>query len=108
MRVMWRYFKQTANELARDKPGERFTQYYRRHRGDGRESRLARTLYMVLGFGLTLIGAVLIISPVVPGFFLIIPGLAIVAVRSRWAAQLLDRMECFVRGMAARVRRRRA
>lgn len=104
---MWRHFKKTAHELGRDKPGERFTRYYHRHREEGRESRVARTFYMALGVALTLLGAVLIISPVVPGFFLLVPGLAIVAVRSKWFARLLDRAECACRAAAARLRKRR-
>ena len=93
---MWKRLKQTIDELRRDKPGERFTRYYQRHRAHERESPWVGTFYMVLGWVLTIAGVVLTVLPVVPGFFLIFPGLAIVAVRSQWAARVLDRLEVLV------------
>lgn len=105
---MWRRVKYMVNELARERPGERFTRYYKRHRQDGKRSRTARTLYSVLGWTLTAVGLVFTLLPVLPGFVLIVPGLAIVAVQSNWAARALDRLEVAVRRVTARVRKRRA
>lgn len=105
---MWKRIKQTIDELARNKPGERFERYHDRHHQVGREHRFRQTCYTVLGWVLIAAGAILTVLPVVPGFFLIIPGLALIAVQSKWVAQVLDRMECRVRQLKARVQKWRA
>lgn len=105
---MWKGIKQTIDELSHDEPGVRFSHYHERHAAHGREGRMANAGYMILGWGLTIVGVILMVLPIVPGFFLIFPGLAIVALRSRWAAEWLDTTERFVRRAAMRLRRRRA
>jgi len=105
---MWQRGRQSIEELRRSKPGERFRGFYQRH-GDTRgHNRVARTLYMALGWIFTVAGIVLMVLPVVPGFFLIFPGLALIAVHSRWTAEALDRLECRLRSVVMRVRKRRA
>jgi UPF0716 family protein affecting phage T7 exclusion len=51
--------------------------------------RLAR---LAAGWVLTITGVVLILLPVVPGFFLVLPGLAILSAESRWVRRLLRRV----------------
>jgi uncharacterized membrane protein len=40
---------------------------------------------------LTIAGTILALLPVVPGFFLLVPGIAILAAESRWIRSLLRR-----------------
>lgn len=46
---------------------------------------------LTAGWLLTIAGAILGALPVVPGFFLLIPGIAILAAESRWIRALLRR-----------------
>lgn len=99
---MWRKLKQSVRELVHDEPGRRFERFYRRRKRDD-EHYLTSTLYIIAGIAVILVGIVLAISPIVPGFFLVIGGLAIIVARARPVAHALDRMELWVR----RVLRRR-
>ncbi|HEU4402591.1 MAG TPA: PGPGW domain-containing protein [Candidatus Polarisedimenticolia bacterium] len=47
---------------------------------------------VITGWILTIAGLVLIPVPVLPGFLLVIPGVALLAAESRWVRRLLRRM----------------
>lgn len=98
---MWRELKQSVRELVRDEPGRRFARFYRRRKRDD-EHYLASILYVIGGIVVILVGIVLTISPIVPGFFLVIGGVAIIVARVRPVAYGLDRMELWLRRMLRR------
>ena len=47
-------------------------------------ARPGRVLRLAAGWALTLAGIVLWLLPLVPGFFLLIPGIGILCAESRW------------------------
>ncbi len=98
---MWRRLKQTAHEVARERPGRRFARLHARSKRDN-EHYVASILYIVGGIVVVLIGIVLSISPVVPGFFLVIAGMAIIVARARPVARWLDRVELKLRRLLRR------
>lgn len=102
---MWRKLKRDANELRQAKPGSRFRRFHRRRTGTG-EHRMVTMLYIAGGVALIIVGIILSISPVVPGFFLVIAGVALIVARVRPVALWLDRLEIRLRGWIARVRGR--
>lgn len=53
--------------------------------------RRRRWLRLTTGWMLTIAGLILIPTPVVPGLFLLVPGLAILAAESQWIRALLRR-----------------
>ncbi|AUN96250.1 hypothetical protein C0099_15660 [Pseudazoarcus pumilus] len=89
-------------------PGRRFVDHYERsrHRHGMRGSLWASCGYVAAGLVLVIVGLVASLPPGVPGFLLWIPGLALLASRSRGLALLLDRLEAWTRRMWARYRRR--
>jgi uncharacterized protein (TIGR02611 family) len=62
----------------------------------------------VVGFALVLAGLVGLALPVVPGWLLIVPGLAILATEYVWAQRILDAAKRRARQAAATVRRSRS
>lgn len=102
---MWRELKRDVKVLARDEPGQRFARFSRRH-GRANEHYLSSILYILAGVVVIAIGIVLSISPIVPGFFLVIIGLGIVVTRVPPMAHWLDRMEVRARKFVRRFRRR--
>jgi len=52
---------------------------------------LGRILRMAVAWSLILSGIILVVTPIVPGFFLLLPGLALLAAESRWFRRLLRR-----------------
>ncbi len=53
---------------------------------------VGRIVRLAAGWALTVSGLVLIVLPVVPGFFLLFPGLAVLSAESRWVRRLLRRV----------------
>ena len=53
--------------------------------------RRQRWVRLTIGWALTVAGLILALLPIVPGFFLLIPGIAILAAESRWIRSLLRR-----------------
>lgn len=102
---MWQKLKRDANELRQAKPGSRFRRFHRRRTGTG-ERRMVTVLYIAGGIALVIVGIILSISPVVPGFFLVIAGVALIVARARPVALWLDRLELRVRGWIARIKGR--
>jgi hypothetical protein len=84
-------------------PGERFMNYYRLRKKKRREHPLLNMLYILTGIGLILAGAFLFAIPGVPGIVLGIPGLAMLAARSKAFARLLDITEILLRGIYRKV-----
>lgn len=99
---MWQRLKRDANELRQAKPGSRFRRFHRRRTGAG-EHRLVTALYIASGIALIIVGIILSISPIVPGFFLVIAGVALIVARARPVALWLDRVEVRLRASFARV-----
>lgn len=99
---MWRKLKRDASELRQARPGSRFRRFYQRRTGT-REHRLVTALYIASGIALIIVGVILSISPIVPGFFLVIAGVALVVARARPVALWLDRLELRLRGWIGRL-----
>jgi hypothetical protein len=79
-------------ELVRAPAGSRFHRYHKRRRG--RSERWHTVVYGVTGLLLVVLGLVLSLPPLMPGFLLWLPGLALIAAQFRWVARALDRGEC--------------
>ena len=92
---MLKNIKMAIRELREGKPGARFINHYRKTRERESDRRtLWNTLkYVVVGSALVICGLVLSLPPGIPGFLLWIPGLALLAARSKPLALLLDRLE---------------
>jgi hypothetical protein len=61
----------------------------------------------ILGFTLVLGGLAGLVLPIVPGWLLIIPGLAILATEYVWAQRVLEEAKRRARAAAEKVRRRK-
>lgn len=93
--------RRTYREIAATPAGKRFQRFHqRRSERGGRWHAVA-----MVGAGLVLVAVGLLLSlpPLMPGFLLWVPGLALIASQLRSVAQLLDRAECFLRGLYRRV-----
>ena len=77
-------------ELARGTPGRRFRDRYHRHDGVRHAALLA------IGVAAIIVGLILMVTPG-PGLVFVGVGAALVATESRRAAELLDRLELFLR-----------
>ncbi|HEX5738383.1 MAG TPA: hypothetical protein VFY22_07735 [Hydrogenophaga sp.] len=101
--------KSDFREIRKGKPGRRFLHHYRENRRrEGPHDSAWRTAgYLAVGLALLIGGLVLSLPPGVPGFLLWIPGLALLAARSRMLAWWLDRSEAWVRALWQRWRGRK-
>ena len=91
--------KSEFREVKNGAPGRRFVDHYERtRRREGVRGSLWRSVGFV-GAGLVLLicGLVLSLPPAVPGFLLWIPGLSLIAARSKRISILLDRLEVWAR-----------
>ena len=80
-------------------PGTRFSDYYDYRKKRDAESLTRHVAMVLLGslmIGLGIVGALL---PILPGFLLFIPGIAILVARSRILAKGLDKIELVIRKM---------
>jgi Flp pilus assembly protein TadB len=89
--------QESLERLKRRKPGERFQKTYRDGKGAGKEAPWKKALWIALGVGLILVGALLSLPPGLPGFLLWIPGLVILLTRIRGVPPLLDQGELKIR-----------
>lgn len=96
----WREIIRPINELLHGQPGQRFQAYYRRRREH--RSQLAIALRIAAGMVLVVLGVLLSMPPLVPGFLVTLAGLGLVASQSRRVAAGMDRLECWVRRCCAR------
>lgn len=77
-------------------PGRRFFEHYERSRQrEGVRSSWRTWAYVGAGSVLLICGLALSLPPGIPGFLLWIPGLALIASRSRRLSILLDRVEAW-------------
>jgi hypothetical protein len=91
--------KQEFREVKNGKPGKRFVDHFHRirRRENGRGTFWKTFGYVAVGLLLVICGFVLSLPPGVPGFLLWIPGIALLAARSKPLAKLLDRLETWAR-----------
>lgn len=89
--------RRTLEEIQAGKPGDRFTAHWRARRESARERPLRRAFILGLGVFFVLVGLVLGLVPFTPGFLIGVPGLAILAVRFKALARLLDSGEVLLR-----------
>lgn len=105
-RGMIQLLHDTVHRVTRAKPGERFIRHYERQQRQEYEHPVKSALYVLLGIVLILIGLALGFLPILPGVLFGIPGIVIIASRSRVVAVLLDRAELAIRRALRRFRTR--
>ena len=81
---------EAAAVFRKGRVGRRFREYYLYRRSRSREWAVMHWSMVSLGILLILMGAVLGPVPIIPGFLMIIPGVAILCSRSLIAARVLD------------------
>jgi hypothetical protein len=96
---MLQKLKSEFREVKNGAPGRRFVDHYERsrRREDGRGRVLRSWGYVGVGLVLLIGGLVLSLPPTVPGFLLWIPGISLIASRSRRISILVDRLEVWAR-----------
>jgi hypothetical protein len=96
---MLQKLKSVFREVKNGAPGRRFLDHYERsRRREGGRGRVSRSWgYVGVGVVLLICGLVLSLPPAVPGFLLWIPGISLIASRSRRISILLDRLEVWAR-----------
>jgi hypothetical protein len=99
---VWKRVRQKATGLTRAEPGQRFQQQHARRSGK-RKSKLIDGVYIILAVVLILAGALLALVPGLPGIFLSVPGLALLAFRFRHFAMFLDKAELIGRRIIRRI-----
>lgn len=101
--------KEEYRSIKSGDPGSRFTDHYKQHKeseGDN-PTWWSKFGYVAIGLVLLIAGGLLSIPPGFPGFLLWIPGLALLAARSKVLAMMLDRTEAWGRRVWARLKPRR-
>lgn len=89
--------KDTVSQIKQGEAGQRFVQYYE-YRKQREQDSLGKNVAMwALGIGLTGVGVFGALLPILPGFLFFIPGIAILAARSRYLARGLDQIERGIR-----------
>lgn len=94
---MFHNFRDTAVHIKQGIPGRRFIDYYNYRKTRKNESVAKHWGMICLGSLLLIIGLPLGPFPIIPGFVLYIPGIAILCSRSKTAAKLLDAAERLLR-----------
>ncbi len=92
-----KHLKEAASQVAHDKPGRRFINYHKHRQQHLQEHPVISVLYYALGFLLVAAGFLFGFVPGAPGFFLGIPGLIIIAGRSKYLSTLMDKGEIGIR-----------
>jgi uncharacterized protein (TIGR02611 family) len=92
--------KQSWRHLKEGKPGKRFRQQYERRKRSGR-SNLSKILFIILGLLIMVVGLIFLPAPG-PGTLILLPGAALIARESLFAARLLDWLEVRIRRVIAR------
>lgn len=105
MKLQWLH--EMVEEFRAGKPGSRFLTVYQHRRIHGREHPIRSIIYIGFGFLILIVGTIIALPPGVPGFFLWIPGILMIATRLRWAAVLMDRLEAWTRRMIGVFRRKK-
>jgi hypothetical protein len=78
-------------------PGDRFFRYWRLRHLKNKNRPIRRALLIVVGILLVVVGAVLGPTPIVPGFVIGVPGLAILAAQLRFLSKAIDKAELILR-----------
>ena len=99
---MFDNFRDTAVHIKQGIPGRRFIDYYNYRRTRKNESVAKHWGMIFLGCLLLVVGTLLGPIPVIPGFVLAVPGIAILCSRSKTAARLLDAAERLLRKILRR------
>lgn len=94
---MFDNFRDTAVHIKQGIPGRRFIDYYNYRRTRKNESVAKHWGMISLGCLLLVVGTLLGPIPVIPGFVLAVPGIAILCSRSKTTAKLLDAVERLLR-----------
>lgn len=81
--------------------GERFHRYHQRRKG--RVGRWHVVVYGGTGLLLAMLGFLLSLPPLMPGFLLWLPGLALIASQFGCVARALDHGECMIRKVYRRI-----
>lgn len=100
---MFTRLRRTFREIAATPAGERFIRYHQR-RSD-RNGPWQAVAVVGAGVLLVVVGGLLSLPPLMPGFLLWIPGLALIATQWRGVARALDRTECLLRDFYQRLAR---
>lgn len=87
-------------------PGSRFIDHYEQNKKNegANPTWWSKFGYVAIGLVLVIVGVLLSIPPGLPGFLLWIPGLALLAARSKFLAKVLDRVEAWGRRVWARLK----
>jgi uncharacterized protein (TIGR02611 family) len=96
IRANWEEFKSA-------RAGTRFQARFRRRQRQGHKP-VTKFFYIVVGFVLLMMGLVLIPAPG-PGFLVVLPGAALIAEESYFAAHLFDTIELATRRIARKATR---
>lgn len=99
---MFDNFRDTAVHIKQGIPGRRFIDYYNYRRTRKNESVAKHWGMIFLGCLLLVVGTLLGPMPVIPGFVLAVPGIAILCSRSKTTAKLLDAVERLLRKILRR------
>jgi hypothetical protein len=83
--------RRTYREIVRAPAGRRFHRYHQRRRGC--TGRWHTAVYGGAGLLLVIMGLALSLPPLVPGFLLWLPGLALIAAQFETVARALDGIE---------------
>jgi hypothetical protein len=84
-------------DLREGEPGDRFFRYFRLRHSEHRNRPFRRILLIIVGLLLLIVGAILGPTPIIPGFVVALPGLAILAAQLRFVSKALDRGELVFR-----------
>ena len=105
--MKWQWLHNMVEEFRAGSPGNRFLTVYQHRRIHGREHPIRSIIYIGFGFLILIVGTIIALPPGVPGFFLWIPGLLMIATRLRWAAILMDKLEVWSRRVIGFFRRKK-
>ena len=104
--MKWQWLHDMVEDFRSGTPGNRFLAVYEHRRKHGREHPIRSVVYIGFGFLFLIVGVIIALPPGIPGFFLWIPGMLMIATRLRWASVLMDRMEGWIRHAIGVVRRK--
>ena len=94
--------RRTYREIVHAPAGRRFQRYHQRRQES--TGLWHSAIYVGTGLLLVALGFVLSLPPLVPGFLLWLPGLALIAAQFGWVARALDRLECGLRSLYQQIR----
>ncbi len=105
--MKWQWLHKMVEEFRAGTAWNRFLTVYQNRRVHCREHPVRSIIYIGFGFLILIVGTIIALPPGVPGFFLWIPGLLMIATRLRWAAVLMDKLEVWFHRAVGLFRRKR-